>query len=116
MDFAEFLIKVFGSMAAILALTPIPTTDIIPLTALTSYMIYTIARLGNQSASWETTARFLGVVGLTGVLGYGARYMLSQVMKFVPIPGVWAGSAVVSYTMTMAVGKSAIAFFLENKR
>lgn len=114
--YLDFLTHVFASIAAILALTPIPTSDMIPLTVLTSYLVYTLSRLANYPPTWEASAKFLGVIGLTGLMGYGTRYLLSQAIKFVPIPGIWTGSAVVAFTMTTAVGKSAIAYFLQKKR
>lgn len=46
-EFAEFMIRLFASLGALIALTPIPASDIIPLTALITYQTYTIARLGS---------------------------------------------------------------------
>lgn len=131
-DFALFLSRIFASIAAIFALTPFPTTDVVPLTALISYQVYTIARLGTptrrkegQDSTAATTptsptsisgiSKFLGIIGLTSVLGLGARYLLTTALKIMMVPGSSAGSAVVSYSMVMAIGKAAVSYFLEEK-
>jgi uncharacterized protein (DUF697 family) len=80
----EFLVKVFASIGAVVSLTPIPSTDILPLGALISYMIYTIAKLSNHKMTWESSTKFLCVVGVTGVLSLSARVFWSQMIKFVP--------------------------------
>ncbi|KAI3653668.1 hypothetical protein MP228_001615 [Amoeboaphelidium protococcarum] len=132
-DFAVFLIKIFASMAAVISLVPIPTSDMIPLTALTSYLVYTISKLGsgrrpNIQSSKDSTPppnsiersaslqNFLTVIGFSSVAALTARYFLSQMLKLMFIPGVSSGgSAVISYSMVTAIGHSAVAYFLEGK-
>ena len=115
-DFAAFLIKMFASLGALMALTPIPTSDILPLTALITYQTYTIARLSPSALPTNTRiAHFLSVIGLTSILGLGSRYLLTQLLKLSLIPGASAGSAVISYSMVTACGHAAISYFLENK-
>lgn len=103
----DHLIQLFASVAAILALTPLPTSDIIPLAALNSFMVYNIARLRgiqsqgtattsstqpnnselsipNDGSTWQPIRRFMSIVGLVGVVGLGSRYAFSQFLKVLP--------------------------------
>lgn len=111
-DFAIFLTRTFASIAAVMALFPVPAADVIPTTGLITYLAYTIARLSDGKLGYDAVTRFLGIIGITGIAGFGARYMLSQVMRMFFAS---AASAAISYSMVTAVGKSAIAFYLEGK-
>ena len=77
-------------------------------------MVYTLSKLSKKPATWESTRNFFYIVGATGMVGWGVRWALSQALKF--FPGAVAGSALVTFTMTRAIGRAAIAHFLENKR
>jgi uncharacterized protein (DUF697 family) len=65
----EFLTKIFASIAAIMSCVTLPASDFVPLTALTTYLAYNIARLSDASLGYEALTRFLGVIGVTGVFG-----------------------------------------------
>ena len=54
------------------------------------------------------------MLGVTGVARYTIRALVGQLVKLFPIVG-YGSSAVITYGLTIALGKSSIAFYLENK-
>ncbi|ORX56038.1 hypothetical protein BCR36DRAFT_320835 [Piromyces finnis] len=113
-NFANMLIKLFASVTAVVSTLPVPTADSVPLSALEIWMVYTIAKLGNNKLSWDSTKKFLGMLGVSGIARYCARKVISSFSKLFPIVG-YGTSAAITYSITLGLGKSAIAFFLENK-
>jgi predicted GTPase/uncharacterized protein (DUF697 family) len=118
-DFADFITRLFASVGALMALTPFPTSDILPLTALITYLTYTISRLAPLTPLTQDRTKnlyqFLSVIGITSILGLSSRYLLTQMLKLSMIPGSSAGSAVISYSMVMACGHAARSYFVEGK-
>jgi len=113
-NFANMLIKLFASVTTVISTLPIPAADQVPLSALEIWMVYTIAKLGNNKLSWDSTKKFLGMLGVSGIARYCARKVISTFSKLFPIVG-YGTSAAITYSITLGLGKSAIAFFLENK-
>jgi len=56
-NFANMLIKLFASVTAVISTLPIPAADQVPLSALEIWMVYTIAKLGNNKLSWDSTKK-----------------------------------------------------------
>ena len=54
------------------------------------------------------------MLGVTGVARYTIRALVGQLVKLFPILG-YGSSAVITSGLTIALGKSSIAFYLENK-
>jgi len=113
-NFANMLIKLFASVTAVISTLPVPAADSVPLSALEIWMVYTIAKLGNNKLSWDSTRKFLSMLGVSGIARYCARKVISSFSKLFPIVG-YGTSAAITYSITLALGKSAIAFFLEHK-
>lgn len=113
-NFANMLIKLFASVTAVISTLPVPAADQVPLSALEIWMVYTIAKLGNNKLSWDSTKKFLSMLGVSGIARYCARKVISSFSKLFPIVG-YGSSAAITYSITLALGKSAIAFFLEHK-
>lgn len=113
-NFANMLVKLFSSVSAVISTLPVPTSDTIPLSALEIWMVYTISKLGNNKLTWDSTKKFLAMLGVSGITRYALRKVLGTFSKLFPFVG-YGTSAAITYTITLGLGKSAIAFFLENK-
>lgn len=113
--FAEYLVtRVFASLAAVLAWTPLPGTDVVPIVGLQVLMVYAIATLARNAFTYDMAVAFFGVVGFTGAVGFGLRFLSSQLFKLVPGFGT-APSAAMTYGITVGLGKAAIAFYMDEK-
>ena len=78
------------------------------------WMIYTIARLNNSTVTYETVYEFLNMFGFIRLSGYAIYNMVGAISKV--IPGLGNKMSLRSKkAMTLALGKAAIAYFLENK-
>ena len=92
--------------STLIALTPIPFMDIIPLTALQTSMVLTLARIYNQPLNYKRGRELLTGLG-AGVL---ARTAFSELSKFGGVPG-WALSASIAAGTTLSIGALVIEWF-----
>jgi len=95
-----------ASTSAVIALTPIPIVDVIPLLAIQSSMVLGIARLYDYKLSSER-ARELAV---TFGLGFLGRTLFQELSKLGGPPG-WALSAAIAASTTVVMGYAAIVWF-----
>lgn len=115
---ARHLNKIFTGLSATVAVTPIPTSDIYILLILQSLLVALISSLSGREISLETAKEFIFSVGGVAGVGYGLRLAAQQGAKF--INAIWPGagsavSATIAGAGTNAIGKAAIAYYIDGK-
>ncbi len=113
--FAKHLNNLFSTIAAGVAVTPIPVSDIYILLILQAILVSLIASLSGRDISLETAKEFIFSMGGVAGLGYTFKLIAQQASKF--LNAVWpgVGSAVssgVAALGTSAIGKAAIAYYI----
>jgi uncharacterized protein (DUF697 family) len=111
-ELANTLTKATAAICAGIAAAPIPLADIVPLTALQTGLVASIAWIGgrsvNQSGAVEFLAGLGANVGIAFVLREGVRALLKVVA---PAAGPIV-SATVAFSATMAIGAAARAYYI----
>lgn len=92
--------------STLIALTPIPFMDLIPLTAIQISMVLTLARIHDQPLNWKRGKEILTGLG-AGVL---ARTAFGELSKLGGLPG-WALSASIAAGTTLSIGTIVLRFF-----
>lgn len=113
--FAERLVEVSRNIAAGLAAIPIPLVDVIPVAAVQLTMICGIAYIGGRDVDVKLIPEFLVVLGVTGGGSFLFRELGRELAKLLPssvAPWINAGLAAGS---TVALGRAAMAYFVEGK-
>ena len=116
--FVKHLTNIFSGISATVALTPIPFSDIYILLIIQSILVSLIAALSGRDISLETAKEFIFSMGGVAGLGYAFKLVAQQASKL--LNGVWpgAGSAVssgVALVGTAAIGKAAVAYYIEDR-
>ncbi|MDR3353708.1 MAG: DUF697 domain-containing protein [Synergistaceae bacterium] len=113
---ADKFTKIFSSISATIALTPIPLADVFILCALQGVLVALIAALGGRKLTLEAAGEFVVSMGGVGVVGFGLRTAAQQAVKLLNIfPG--AGSTIsagIAATGTVLVGRAARKYYLQN--
>lgn len=115
---AKYLNSIFSGISATIALTPIPVSDIYVLLILQAVLVSLIASLSGRDISLDTAKEFIFSMGGIAGAGYAFRLIAQQASKF--LNTVWPGSgSVVSSAIaaggTAAIGKAAIAYYIDDK-
>lgn len=115
---AKQLNKVFSGISATVALSPIPMSDIYILLIIQSVLVALIASLSGRNLSLEAAKEFIFSLGGVGVAGYGFKLLAQQASKL--LNTVWPGSgsavsAAVAFAGTSAIGKAAIAYYIDDQ-
>jgi uncharacterized protein (DUF697 family)/predicted GTPase len=115
---ANKFVKVFSTASAGVAITPIPASDIVVLIPIQIVEVILIAYLSGQKIDSKMAREFILSLGGVALFGLGLRFAAQQGAKFlnVLIPG--SGSAIsstIAYSGTYAVGKAAIAYYIDGK-
>ncbi len=115
---ANKFVKVFSTASAGVAITPIPASDIVVLIPIQIVEVTLIAYLSGQKIDSKMAREFILSLGGVALFGLGLRFVAQQGVKFlnVLIPG--SGSAIsstIAYSGTYAVGKAAIAYYIDGK-
>ncbi|WP_368505231.1 GTPase [Alkalihalophilus sp. As8PL] len=115
---ANKFVKVFSTASAGVAITPIPASDIVVLIPIQIVEVTLIAYLSGQKIDSKMAREFILSLGGVALFGLGLRFVAQQGAKFlnVLIPG--SGSAIsstIAYSGTYAVGKAAIAYYIDGK-
>jgi GTP-binding protein Era len=100
-----------ASTAAVIAVTPLPIIDFIPLVAVQSAMVISLSRI---YAYRMTLARARELIATFG-LGYLGRTLFYELSKFGGPPG-WLVAAAVASGTTVAIGYGAAAWFERRQR
>lgn len=115
---ANQLNKSFSAMSAAVAASPIPISDIYILSLLQGILVCLIASLSGRDISLDTAKEFeLSMGGIAGA-GYGFRLLAQQASKILNVFWAGSGSAVsasIAALGTSAIGKAAIAYYIDDK-
>ena len=109
---------IFAGIAATIAITPIPASDVFILCALEAVLVMLIAALSGREVSFKAAGELVVSFGGVGTVGFGLRIAAQQLSKLLNglFPG--AGSAISATVATGGmeiVGKSAIAYYFKNE-
>lgn len=116
--FAAHLTKLFSSLAATVAVTPIPISDIYILLILQSLLVSLIASLSGRDISLDTAKEFILSLGGVAGMGYSFKLIAQQASKLLNFIWPGSGSAVssgVAFFGTTAIGESAVDYFIDGK-
>jgi len=111
---AREIVRASGSLAVTVALVPLPLSDVAFLAPLQVAMVSSVAHLAGRAWDRETISEWAASVGFVGGAGFGMRWGAQQLVKLVPGAGSFI-SAGIAGAGTAALGKSAIAWFLERE-
>lgn len=100
-----------ASLSGVIALTPLPFIDFIPLLLNQTSMVMGIARIYNYEINKSRARELVMTFGLA----FLGRTLFYQLSKFGGIPG-WILSAVVASSMTVAMGYAAVNWFAKGER
>lgn len=115
---ANQLNKSFSAMSATVALSPIPISDIYILLLLQGILVCLIASLSGRDISLDTAKEFVLSMGGIAGAGYGFRLLAQQASKILNVFWAGSGSAVsasIAALETSAIGKAAIAYYIDDK-
>ena len=109
---AQIVIKSVTAMCAAVAAQPIPLADFPILTSLQAAMVASIMHVSGREMNAKRAAEFLAAVGANIGTGLVLREGARAAAKLVPIWGS-AISGAVAGTGTYAIGRAAVAFFID---
>jgi GTPase len=95
-----------ASAAAVIALTPIPFVDFIPLLGIQSVMVLSIARIYNYDINLERARELVATFGL----GFLGRMLFQQLSKLGGVPG-WILASAIAASTTVVMGYAASVWF-----
>ena len=110
---ASRLLKSFSAICGVIALQPIPLADLPVLLALQSLMVGLIIYTTGRPVGVKLIAEFLAALGLGAAAGVIFRETARIVVRFVPFWGN-AVSGLVAGAGTYAIGRAAIAYFIDD--
>lgn len=109
---AGSLLKSFSAVCGVIGVQPIPLADMPILTTLQTLMVGMIIHTTGRPFSTRLVAEFLGALGFNIGAGFVLREGARALVRFVPFWGN-AVSGFVAGAGTYAIGKAAIAYFIE---
>ncbi len=109
---ASASLKSFTAICSVIGVQPIPLADLPVLTALQTLMVGMIVHVSGRKFSPRLAAEFAGSMGLSFGVGFAFRAGARQLLKFIPVWGN-AISGVVAGAGTYAIGRAAIAYFID---
>jgi uncharacterized protein (DUF697 family) len=112
-EIATSLLKSFTAVCGVIGVQPIPLADMPVLTTLQSLLVGMIVYVSGRRASPRLIAEFAGVLGVNIGAGFVFREGARALLKFFPVWGN-AISGIVAGAGTYAVGRAAIAYFIED--
>ncbi len=115
---ARHLNSIFSGLSGTIALTPIPVSDIYILIVIQSLLVALIASLSGRDLSLDTAREFIFSMGGVAGAGYAFRLIAQQGSKLLNLFWPGTGSAVsagVAALGTSAIGKAAIAYYIDEE-
>ena len=100
-----------ASTAAVIALTPIPLLDFVPLVALQGSLVLGIARIYNYKMTPARAREMISTLGL----GYLGRTLFQELSKLGGPPG-WVLSAAIAASTTVVIGYTAVLWFEKGEK
>jgi uncharacterized protein len=110
---ASTLLKSFTAVCGVIGLQPIPLADMPILTTLQTLLVGLIIYTSGKTVTPRVIAEFLGALGLNIGAGILFREGARAIIRIVPVWGN-AVSGIVAGAGTYAVGRTAIAYFIED--
>lgn len=110
---ASSLLKSFTAVCGVIGLQPIPLADMPILTSLQTLMVGLIIYTTGKPVGPRLFAEFLGALGINIGAGIILRESARAVIRIVPLWGN-AVSGMVAGAGTYAIGRAAIAYFIED--
>ncbi len=95
-----------ASASAVIALTPLPVIDFVPLTIAQSMMVLSIARIYNYKITLQRARELMITFGL----GFLGRTLFQELSKLGGVPG-WILSAAIAASTTVVMGYAASVWF-----
>ena len=115
---SDSIIGIFSAIAGVVALTPIPVSDIFILVILQSFMVVMIAILSGRDLSHDSAKEFIFSIGGIGGLGFVFRIAAQQASKLLNAIVPAAGSVIsmtIASTGTAGIGKAAKLYYIDNQ-
>lgn len=115
---ANHITHIFAGISGIVALTPIPISDIYILLILQSLLVMIIAALSGREVNLDTAKEFVLSLFGVGGLGFVFRIAAQQASKLLNAIAPAAGSAIsggIATLGTESIGKAATAYYIDNK-
>lgn len=109
---ADTLLKSFAAICGVIGLQPIPLADLPVLTSLQMLLVGLIVHASGRKLSIKSIGEFMGALGVGIGAAFAFREGARTLVRFLPIWGN-AVSGGVAAIGTYAIGKSAIAYFIE---
>jgi small GTP-binding protein len=98
-------------LSALVGLSPLPLTDLVPLTLLQGNLILTLSQIYAHPMSWRSILE----LGSSFGAGWLARLLFQEVSKFAGAPG-WVLSASIAASATFTLGVTALTWFETGKK
>lgn len=111
---AGTVLKAFGAVAAIIGMQPIPLADFPVLVGLQVFMVSLIIYTSGRAFSSRLAAEFAASLGVNFGAGLLFREAARAVVKILPVWGNFISGGVAG-AGTYALGRAAIAYFIEGK-
>ncbi|MCB9592108.1 MAG: DUF697 domain-containing protein [Sandaracinaceae bacterium] len=111
-EVARTVVNSCSAIALTVGLAPIPFADAFVLLPLQAAMVTGIAYVSGRGWDKKAAAEWIASVGAVGSAGIGLRWGAQQLVKLVPGAGSLVGASVAG-AGTMAIGRSAIAYFID---
>lgn len=100
-----------ASAAAVVALTPLPVIDFIPLIAVQAVMVLSIARIYNYDITLQRARELVMTFGI----GFLGRMLFQQLSKLGGVPG-WLLASAIATSTTVVMGYAASVWFETGER
>lgn len=110
---ASALLKSFSSLCGVIGMQPIPLADLPVLLTLQSLMVGLIIHTTGRRVDARLIAEFLGALGLGAAAGFAFREAARIAVRIIPFWG-HAVSGLVAGAGTYAIGRAAIAYFIDD--
>jgi uncharacterized protein (DUF697 family) len=110
---ASTLLKSFTAVCGVIGVQPIPLADMPILTTLQSLLVGLIVYVSGRRVSARLIAEFVGALGFNIGAGFVFREGARALLKIFPVWGN-AISGIIAGAGTYAVGRAAIAYFIED--
>lgn len=111
-EVARTVVNSCSAIALTVGLALIPFADAFVLLPLQAAMVTGIAYVSGRGWDKKAAAEWIASVGAVGSAGIGLRWGAQQLVKLVPGAGSLVGASVAG-AGTMAIGRSAIAYFID---
>ncbi|MGE5463508.1 MAG: GTPase [Syntrophothermus sp.] len=100
-----------ASISAAIALTPLPVIDFVPLVAIQSIMVVSMARIYNYRITPRRATELVATFGL----GFLGRTLFQELSKLGGLPG-WLLSAAIASSTTVVMGYAAVRWFEKGEK